>query len=164
MHAGDTLLAELAAALVELRRELRRGVRAADTATKPSLLPVAQVEVLQAITDFLGTGSRPRVHDVAMALSVADNTISGQIAELTRRGLVARTTDPADARVARLSVTAAGRRQLQRWTQAHIAVLSAGLNTLSREQRAGILDATNVMATLAHTLRVLPRPGTDERR
>ena len=57
------------------------------------------------------------VSDVARRLEVDQSTVSRQVRPLEEEGLVARTTDPADRRSARLAVTPKGRRVLDRVTE-----------------------------------------------
>jgi len=54
-----------------------------------------------------------RVGELAAAESVSQPTMSCVLQRLERDGLVTRRSDPADARAARLSITAAGRQALQ---------------------------------------------------
>jgi len=143
--------AGLADRLVELRRELRRAVRAATASEGLVLLPVAQVEVLQAVSELTDAAGPPRVRQVAAALSLADNTVSGLVAELVRRGLLARSVDPSDERAAHLTVTGSGHRQLRAWAQAHARVLAAGLATLGAD--ADIAAATEAVDLLVLILR-----------
>lgn len=148
---SEVATSELADRLVELRRELRRAVRAATANDVSLLLPVAQVEVLQAVFELNAAAGPPRVRQVAAALSLADNTVSGLVAELVRRELLARSVDPTDERAAHLTVTASGRRQLRAWAQAHSHVLAAGLAALGTE--ADLVAATEVVDQLVAILR-----------
>jgi DNA-binding MarR family transcriptional regulator len=147
---SGVVTAGLADRLVELRRELRRAVRAG-TAAGPVLLPVAQVEVLQAVAELVAAAGPPRVRDVAATLSLADNTVSGLVAELVRQGLLARSVDPSDERAAHLTLTGPGDRRLREWAHAHSDVLLAGLAALGAE--ADLRDATDAVDQLVLILR-----------
>jgi DNA-binding MarR family transcriptional regulator len=87
--------------------------------------------------------------------NVRKPTMTRTIASLLEAGLIERTPDPLDGRVAWLKVTPAGARLLQRARQRQTEFLAARLKRLSEEDRQILDRATAVLDRLA---------GRDERR
>jgi DNA-binding MarR family transcriptional regulator len=83
------------------------------------------------------------VSDVARRLEVDLSNASRQLRALEDQGLVRRSTDPADRRVARVAITAAGRRVLERTRAIALndyAVALGGWSARDRAQLAELLD------------------------
>ena len=83
------------------------------------------------------------VSDVARRLQVDLSNASRQLRALEDQGLVTRSTDPDDRRVARVAITAAGRRVLDRARAIALNDYAVALDDWSaddREQLADLLD------------------------
>jgi DNA-binding MarR family transcriptional regulator len=126
--------------VTRLRRALRTGIR---TEWPWESLPMAQVELLQTLAE------RPpmKVGELASELHLAPNTVSGLVGQLIDGGLVARGGDPADRRVALLSVTARGHEKLAAWRIAHERRIGSALGKLPPDERA---DVVRALAALDH--------------
>lgn len=75
-------------------------------------------------------------------------TMTRVVASLEELGLVSRTVDDLDRRVARVEATAAGRDLLARSRSRKDAFLAARLRTLSSEDRAALSDAADALERL----------------
>ena len=115
--------------MTRLRRALRASIR---TEYPWETLPMAQVELLQ----VLGEHSPARVGDLALRQHLAASTVSGLIGQMITSGLVTRDVDPADRRASVVTLTDAGRAQLNAWAQAHERRMDAALATLDETDRA----------------------------
>ena len=85
------------------------------------------------------------VGELARRMGVSQQAASKAAAELERLGYLERTTDPTDARVRRLALSARGRAAVQAGRAARAAVADELAAALGRERaaalRAGLLDA-----------------------
>jgi DNA-binding MarR family transcriptional regulator len=135
----------LTAAVTRLRRVLRASIRSDDPW---ETLPMAQVELLQ----VLGEHSPVRIGDLAGRQGLAASTVSGLVGQMIASGLVARATDPADRRASAVTLTPAGRRQLDAWTRAHERRLETALSALDAADRAVIHTAVPALFRLAEHL------------
>jgi DNA-binding MarR family transcriptional regulator len=109
---------------------------------------MAQVELLQ----VLGEHSPARVSDLAARRRLAPSTVSGLIGQMITAGLVARDVDPADRRASVVTLTDAGREQLDAWTTAHERRMDAALAALDDGARAAIANALPALFQLAEHL------------
>lgn len=91
--------------------------------------------------------------ELAAVERVQPPTITAAVTRLVDEGLVARRPDPDDRRVARVQITAAGRRLLERIRSRKNAYLERRLRTLSAGE----------LATLAAAAEILERVLEDER-
>ncbi|MER6949896.1 MarR family transcriptional regulator [Nonomuraea sp. NPDC000554] len=98
----------------------------------------------------LEQGAR-RMTELAEEHAVQLPTMTVQINRLEDAGLVARGTDPADARVRTVELTGEGRDRLRAVRQARIAHLSRELSGLTEEERATLAAALPVLAKLGRT-------------
>lgn len=136
---------ELTAVVTRLRRALRRSVRS----TYPwEVLPVAQVELLQALQE-LGTA---RIGHVAAFLQLAPNTVSMLAQQLVEAGLVTRDLDRRDRRAAVLALTDAGRARLDGWDAAHEQRLADALSVLTVSDQTAISRALPALGRLVEQL------------
>ncbi|PZG20806.1 MarR family winged helix-turn-helix transcriptional regulator [Nonomuraea aridisoli] len=78
-------------------------------------------------------------------------TMTVQINRLEDAGLVARGTDPSDARVRTVELTAEGRERLQNVRRTRIANLTRELAALTEEERATLAAALPVLAKLGRS-------------
>jgi len=139
------LEAELAAAVTRFRRALRRATRR-HLPFEP--LPHNQIELLRLAAERPGVS----VAAAAAALSLAPNTVSTLVNELGRAGLLARTPDDADRRVARLSPTAAGLERMAAWRDRRAEVLAVALGDLGEGDRATLVAALPALERLIDAL------------
>jgi DNA-binding MarR family transcriptional regulator len=80
------------------------------------------------------------VSEVARRLEVDLSTASRQLRALEDQGLVTRTVDPADRRVARVTITAAGKRVLDRARAIALNDYAVALDDWSARDRAQLAD------------------------
>jgi DNA-binding MarR family transcriptional regulator len=80
------------------------------------------------------------VSEVAQRLEVDLSNASRQLRTLEDQGLVTRTTDPADRRVARVAITAAGRRVLDRARAVALNDYAVALDDWSVSDRTMLAD------------------------
>jgi DNA-binding MarR family transcriptional regulator len=95
------------------------------------------------------------VQDVAGELGIAPNTASTLVGQLGSAGLVERGRDAADARVARLYLTAAAKARIARLRDRDAAAIAVALEQLSTRQREVIALAAPALDDL---LEILERP------
>jgi len=145
-----TATATLADDLIEstglLRRQLRRhtGRPWADGAVSS-----AQAELLRVVRRQPGVS----VAEAAAELGLAANTVSTLVRSLADGGFLRREPDAADRRVARLTLTPATRRRVERWRDERTGVLTAAIDRLPSADRAALAAALPVLAHLATELR-----------
>lgn len=142
----DTRLAsELTQVLAAMRRVVRRRLGA----SRPPRLPAAQVELLIAVEEEPGIG----VAAAARVLHLADNSVSGLVNVLVDAGLLARETDPADRRAARLFLTPAARERLDGWRAARAELVALALERLDEPDRESVAAALPALRRLLDRLR-----------
>jgi DNA-binding MarR family transcriptional regulator len=78
----------------------------------------------------IGRAEGLSVNDLALQMALHQTTASNVVLALTERRLIQRKRDPADQRVARLALTAAGRRVLERAPGPGPGLLMDGLHRL----------------------------------
>lgn len=138
--------------LTEVVTRLRRTLRTSIRADYPwESLPMAQIELLMALPDHQPS----RIGELAGLLRLAPNTVSGVVQQLVEAGFVERGTDLTDRRVAVVTLTEAGQRQLTDWDRAHQHRIGAALDELSAADRADIQAA---LPALAHLVDHLAQP------
>lgn len=121
---------QLADVVARLRRAMRRGAR---TSVAPRSLSVAQIELLQHLTDAPGA----RAGELGRALRLAPATVSTLIGQLLAKKALERRPDPHDRRAWQLHVTRSGSRTLARWQDTNREVLRTALAGLpDRDRRA----------------------------
>jgi len=136
---------ELTNLITRLRRALRAGIR---TDIPWETLPMAQVEILQRLTDEPGM----RISELARRQRLATNTVSTLIQQMVVAGLVERESDPNDRRAVSLTLTQRGEESLDGWLRANKTRLDAALRRLSAQQRAAVAKALPALAALAEQL------------
>jgi DNA-binding MarR family transcriptional regulator len=120
--------------VTRLRRALRTSIR---TDYPWESLPMAQVELLMALADH----APAKIGRLATLQRLAPNTVSGLVQQLVEAGLASRETDPTDRRVARVTLTEAGHRQLVEWRAAHERRIGSALDRLPPADRDAIMHA-----------------------
>lgn len=142
-----------AKALTEVVTRLRRALRTSIRIDYPwESLPMAQVELLLALDEH----GPARVGELATALRLAPNTVSGLVQVLVENGLVTRAPDLSDRRVAVVAVTAAGHLKLDDWGRAHERRIDEALDRLTPTDRETVRAA---LPALAHLVDHLAPPG-----
>jgi DNA-binding MarR family transcriptional regulator len=140
---------QLTDVVTRLRRALRTSIR---TDYPWESLPMAQVELLMALADH----APAKIGRLASLQRLAPNTVSGLVQQLVEAGLASRETDPSDRRVARVTLTDAGHRQLAEWQRAHERRIGSALDRLNPDDRAAIMVA---MPALERLVEQLTRPA-----
>ncbi|MDT7676515.1 MAG: hypothetical protein QOD82_4417 [Pseudonocardiales bacterium] len=108
----DRTSATDAGVLTEVVTRLRRVLRTSIRGEYPwESLPMAQVELLLALRER----EPARIGELATRLKLAPNTISGLVQQLVEARLVGGGPDPADRRVAAVTLTPAGLAKLDEW-------------------------------------------------
>lgn len=153
---ADVLLAEqVFDAIGVLRRQARR------LAGRPwpiEAVSGAQVELVRLVRRKPGTS----VADAAAELGLAPNTVSTLVRQLTDTGLLRRTPDADDRRVARLRLTASAQRRVEVWRDRRAALAAEAIATLPRADRSVLEKAVPVLAELAAALRSDPGEEIDD--
>ncbi|MDT4893090.1 MAG: hypothetical protein QOE97_2125 [Pseudonocardiales bacterium] len=142
----DLALAEdLFAAIGQLRRKARHHAGRPWPVTTVS---GAQIELIRLVRRHPGTS----VAEAATELALAANTVSTMVGQLVTAGVLTRTPDPDDRRVARLALTGTARRRFDRWRDQRAAVVAEALAGLSRDDRAALRRAAGILARLSADL------------
>ena len=141
----ELLAEELIAAIGLVRRRLRR------RAGRPfplSALTDSQAELVRTVRRNPGIS----VAEAAAELGLVANTVSTLVGQLTERGLLQRTPDESDRRVARLTLTEPAREQVEAWRDRRTALVSGVLDDLTPDERDALVTALPVLAGLAERL------------
>lgn len=133
----DELAGRLRLAVNRLHRQLRQESLAG--------LSPAQASALGAVSRL---GS-PTLGELAAIEQVQPPTMTRLVAGLAEAGLVTRVTDEADRRSARVRITPAGRRALDRIRTLKNAFLTRRLADLAPDARAGAADLVELLERLA---------------
>jgi DNA-binding MarR family transcriptional regulator len=142
---NTSVAAELTAVVTQLRRALRRAVRA----EQPwGSRPVAQVEVLQTLREL----GPVRLGELAARLNLAQSTVSALVTALVSDALADRDVDATDRRASVVRLSGAGAEQLRGWDAAHRKRIRRALRTLAPQDRAAIAAALPALARLADAL------------
>jgi len=134
--------AEFAALADELRRSGRLLAR---RPVELSTLTASQVDLVRLVRRRPGVS----VAQAADELRLAPNTVSTLVRQLTEAGLMSRSADAHDRRVARLELTADMQQKVDAFRDRRVAVLSAAMAELRAADRRGLRDAVAVLARLA---------------
>lgn len=104
-------------------------------------LPSAQARLLSTIEDQ----GEARISDLAALDHCSQPTMTMQVRRLEAAGLVARTTDPDDARAVRIRITPAGRNTLERVREDRAAVINPYLAGLDADERRTLTAAVELL-------------------
>jgi DNA-binding MarR family transcriptional regulator len=124
-----------------LRRRLRQ-VPVADALTLPQTAALGRLD----------RGGPAAAADLARQEQISPQSMGATLSELEARGLVKRQQDPADGRRILLSISAAGRRELNRRRTARVEQLTKGLADFSESELAQLAVATPLIERLAYHL------------
>lgn len=150
-HEDDAGLADaLFAAIGVLRRQVRRE---AGRPWQLESLTGSQRELVRLVRHQPGMS----VAQAAAELGLAANSVSTLVRQLTESGMLRRAPDPADRRIARLTLTRAARRHLETWRDRRTALAAAALGQLSADERATLADALPVLDKVSDSLRASAR-------
>jgi DNA-binding MarR family transcriptional regulator len=144
--AGGALLT----AISQVHRMARRAVR---QAWGQDPLPPAQSELLRLAASMPGI----TVADAAQELRLAPNTVSTLVGRLTAAGLLTRSRDAQDARVALLTVTDAARQRLTQWRDLRADLAGQALARLSPADRRALTAALPALLRLAEEMETSDR-------
>jgi DNA-binding MarR family transcriptional regulator len=142
--------ARLRLAALRLSRKIRQQV--------PQEVTQSQVSVLSSVE---GRGN-PTLGELAVAEGVRPPSMTRQVDALVSAGLLHRTSDATDRRVARVQLTAAGRKALQRSRSLRTAYMARRIAKLSEEDQRRAGELVSLLELLAGTevKRSVPRkPG-----
>lgn len=121
---------------------LLRGVKVADETTGVSPPRLSALSVLV-------FGGAQSLKSLAVAEGVKPPTMSKLVAELEAAGLVRKSADRDDGRGVRIEATAAGRKLMLEGRDRRLALLTARLQALSKEERADLRRAAPALLRLA---------------
>ena len=116
-----------------------------------SALSDAQAELVRTVRRNPGIS----VAEAAAELGLVANTVSTLVGQLTERGLLQRTPDESDRRVARLTLTDPAREQVEAWRDRRTALVTRALDDLTADDRAALRAALPVLAGLTERLHPL---------
>jgi DNA-binding MarR family transcriptional regulator len=152
---GDAPFAQLADELLTAMASIRRSGRAvAGRPTELSALTTAQIDLVRLVRRRPGVS----VGEAADSLRLAANTVSTLVGQLTEGGLLSRTLDPADRRVARLELTGDMRQKVGAFRDRRISMLATAMEGLSPD---ALERAVGTLRLLAERLpdRLAPDAG-----
>jgi len=135
---------DTAAVAARLRLAITRLARKMRQEAEPGLTP----SMLSALSS-LGRGGELTMRDLCAAEQVQPPTMTRVVAALVEAGLVTRTPDPEDGRVAWVRPTSAGTKLLERNRRRKEAYLSKALARLEPRDVATLEDATRILERLA---------------
>ena len=148
--AGEA--AELVSLADELLRAMgsirRSGRRIAGRPVELSALTGAQLDLVRLVRRRPGVS----VGEAAAELRLAPNTVSTLVRQLTAGGVLVRTSDAADRRVARLELTAGMQSKVGAFRDRRLAMLAAAMADLPPRDRRRVRGAVEVMGQLAAQL------------
>lgn len=137
----------LLAAVASLRRVTRRG---AQRPPELSSLTGTQLELIRLVRRAPGIS----VAEAAAELSLAPNTVSTLVRQLTDFRILLRLVDPLDRRVARLDLSSDVRRKVDEWRDRKVELVANALGRLSERERCRLDRATDVLKRLAEEIRL----------
>src|SRR5919197_3745274 len=139
-RSSPQLEREVADRLHSAAIHLLRRVRRSDPLTGVSAAQLSALSVLMGGPRTLG--------EMAAAEQVRPPTMSTLVAEMERLRLVRRSSDPADARIVRLEMTAKGRRVLAKGREMRIADIERRVRRLRPEQVASVREAVSIIESM----------------
>jgi len=135
--ARDARERETADRLHSAAIHLLRRVRRSDPLTG---VPAAQLSALSVLM-----GGPRTLGEMAAAEQVRPPTMSTLVGDMERSGLVRRSSDPGDARIVRLEMTAKGRRVLSKGRDMRIADIERRIRRLDPDEIDTIAEAVTIV-------------------
>jgi DNA-binding MarR family transcriptional regulator len=135
---ADQLLAAMAAVRRTTRRRTRRP-------TELSSLTGAQLELVRLVRRCPGIS----VAESAAELSLAPNTVSTLVKQLTDARILCRLVDQTDRRMARLDLSPGIRRKVDAWRDRKVELVAAALSRLSESEQQSLEGAVEALGRLA---------------
>jgi DNA-binding MarR family transcriptional regulator len=145
--AADTLLTQMA-------RIRRAGRRHSGRPAELSLLTGAQLELVRLVRRRPGVS----VAEAAQELTLAANTVSTLVRQLTEAGMLVRSVDQADRRIARLQLSAAISDKVDAWRDRRMVALAEALAELPDEQQRQFAGALALLTRVADRLEAPAAP------
>jgi DNA-binding MarR family transcriptional regulator len=108
----------------------------------------AQLELVKLVRRAPGVS----VAQAAAELGLAANTVSTLVRRLSDQGMLVRTADPTDRRIARLELPDELARRLGAYRDRRMVALGAAIATLDPDEQATIATATALLARVADEL------------
>jgi DNA-binding MarR family transcriptional regulator len=125
-----------------LRERLMQGAKGANRS-------IATLSLLRAVAEE----PRTSLNELARRKHMPKSLVSMIIADLSLEGLVRKAPDPADQRLTRLHLTAAGTRELDRWRAAYRAIAAKEIGALSPEEAAHLLSGLRALSAVMTKVR-----------
>jgi DNA-binding MarR family transcriptional regulator len=136
------------ALLKETARIRRVGRRRQGRPEELVRLAGAQLELVKLVRRSPGVS----VAQAAAELGLAANTVSTLVRRLTDEGMLVRTSDPADRRIARLDLPEGLARRVGAYRDRRMVALAAAIGTLEPDEQATIAAATALLGRVADEL------------
>ena len=147
--AAATPFAQLADELLTAMASIRRSGRsAAGRPVELASLTTAQIDLVRLVRRRPGVS----VGEAADTLRLAANTVSTLVRQLTEAGLLIRTPDTSDRRVARLELTGEMQHKVGAFRDRRVAMLADAMDGLPPRDRRRIEGAVEVLGRLAQRL------------
>ena len=128
--------------IVELLREVNRALRErlmrAASGTHRSLAALSLLRSLDREPDIT-------LSELARRRSMPKSLVSMLIADLSQDGLVRKGTDPTDQRLVRLRLTAAGKKDLERWRTTYRTIARDAVGRLDAEDAEDLLSGIRAL-------------------
>ncbi len=151
MTTSTTVIDQQAVAdalLQETARIRRVGRRRQGRPEELVRLTGAQLELVKLVRRAPGVS----VAQAAAELGLAANTVSTLVRRLTDEGMLVRTSDPTDRRIARLALPEALARRVGAYRDRRMVALGAAIATLDTDEQATIAAATALLGRVADEL------------
>jgi DNA-binding MarR family transcriptional regulator len=129
---------EIVELLRAVNRTLRERLMQAASGRKRSL---ATLSVLRAIGNEPGI----TVNEVARRRYMPKSLVSIVVADLAEDGLVRKGRDPADQRLVRLRLSAAGTRELERWRATYRSIAADAVGSLAADDARDLLSGLRAL-------------------
>lgn len=140
---------EMAQTLLDVMAAIRRTARrVAGIPGVLSSLTGSQIELVRTVQRRPGIS----VAEAAEELRLAPNTVSTLVGQLTDAGIIVRTADRDDRRVARLALSPTATRTVVRWYDRRTEAVGAVLARIPPAERRRLQEAQAVLATVAALL------------
>jgi DNA-binding MarR family transcriptional regulator len=134
---------------------VRRSGRLVGRPAELSNLTGAQLDLVRLVRRRPGIS----ITEAAAELRLAANTVSTLVRQLTQAGLLVRSADRSDRRVARLHLTPGTAGEVERFRDRRVALLAAAIDELTPAERRRLEGGLLVLERLAARLPDLVEPG-----